>query len=78
MNDCKLPDTGFIRLKAVLHHIPVGKSSWWAGVASGRFPKSYKIGPRTTVWKVEDIHNYINAQKQTHTHTTGGLSHATA
>ena len=62
MNDCKLPDTGFIRLKAVLHHIPVGKSSWWAGVASGRFPKSYKIGTRTTVWKVEDIRSFINAQ----------------
>ena len=62
MNDCKLPDTGFIRLKAVLHHIPVGKSSWWAGVASGRFPKSYKIGPRNTVWKVEDIRSFINSQ----------------
>ena len=62
MNDCKLPDTGFIRLKAVLHHIPVGKSSWWAGVASGLFPKSYKIGPRTTVWNVEDIRSFINAQ----------------
>ena len=62
MNDCKLPDTGFIRLKAVLHHIPVGKSSWWAGVASGWFPKSYKIGPRTTVWKVEDIRSFINSQ----------------
>ena len=62
MNDCKLPDTGFICLKAVLHHIPVGKSSWWAGVASGRFPKSYKIGPRTPAWKVEDIRSFINSQ----------------
>jgi len=28
--------------------IPFGKSTWWAGVASDRFPKSIKIGPRTT------------------------------
>lgn len=35
--------------------IPVKKSTWWNGVKSGRFPKSFKIGPRTTVWHVEDI-----------------------
>ena len=65
MNNCKLPDTGFIRLHTVLQHIPVGKSSWWAGAASGRFPMSYKIGPRTTAWKVEDIRSFIDSQKQT-------------
>ena len=65
MNNCKLPDTGFIRLHTVLQHILVGKSSWWAGVASGRFPMSYKIGPRTTAWKVEDIRSFIDSQKQT-------------
>jgi len=75
MNDYKLPDTGFIRLKAVLQHIPIGKSSWWAGVAEGRFPRSYKIGPRTTVWKVEDIRSFINSQKQTSS-TLEGVEHA--
>lgn len=50
-----LPETGFLRLPQVLDLIPVGKSTWWAGVKSGRFPKSYKIGPRTTAWRVEDI-----------------------
>jgi prophage regulatory protein len=34
---------------------PVSKSTWWAGVRSGRFPKSYKLGPRTTAWRVSDI-----------------------
>lgn len=65
MNNYKLPDTGFIRLQTVLQYIPIGKSSWWAGVGEGRFPRSYKIGPRTTVWKVEDIRSFINSQKQT-------------
>lgn len=50
-----LPQTGFIRLPQVLHVIPVGKSTWWAGVKSGRFPAAVKLGPRTTAWKVEDI-----------------------
>jgi len=34
--------------------IPVKKSSWWAGVKSGRFPKPVKLG-RCTMWRVEDI-----------------------
>ena len=43
--------------------IPVGKSTWWEGVKSGRFPKSIKLGPRTTVWRVEDIVAYIESQE---------------
>lgn len=54
-----LPETGFVRLPQILQVIPIGKSTWWAGVSSGRFPKSIKIGPRTTVWKAEDIHKLL-------------------
>ena len=35
--------------------VPVGKSTWWEGVKSGRFPAPIKLGPRITVWKVADI-----------------------
>lgn len=35
--------------------IPVGKSTWWEGVKSGRFPQPIKLGPRITVWREEDI-----------------------
>jgi prophage regulatory protein len=52
------PSTGFVRLSAIiaLHGpIPVGKSTWWQGVRNGRFPKPLKLGPKTTVWRVEDI-----------------------
>lgn len=35
--------------------IPVSKSTWWQGVKDGCFPKPLKLGPRTTVWRVEDI-----------------------
>jgi hypothetical protein len=38
---------------------PVRKSCWWEGVKSGRFPKPVKLGPRVTVWRVEDIRNLI-------------------
>lgn len=49
-----VPATGFMRLPAVLAVIPVCKSTWWAGVKSGRFPTAVKIGERTTCWRAED------------------------
>lgn len=55
----QLPETGFIRLPEILNFIPVSRSTWWAGVSSGRFPKSFKLGPKTTAWKVEDIRQLI-------------------
>jgi predicted DNA-binding transcriptional regulator AlpA len=48
--------TGFLRLSQIIPDIiPIGKSSWWAGVKKGKYPKPIKLGPRTTVWRVEDI-----------------------
>jgi len=54
-----IPEIGFIRLPQVLRVVPVGKSTWWAGVASGRFPQAVKLGPRTTAWRVEDIRKLL-------------------
>ncbi|MDB4826940.1 AlpA family phage regulatory protein, partial [Gammaproteobacteria bacterium] len=39
--------------------IPVSKSTWWAGVASGRFPQSLKLSPGVTVWRAEEIRALI-------------------
>jgi prophage regulatory protein len=58
MNAQPFPETGFVRLSQILAPngpIPVSKSSWWAGVKEGRFPQPQKLGPRTTVWRAEDI-----------------------
>ena len=54
-----IPEIGYLRLSQVLQFIPIGKSTWWAGVASGRFPQPIKIGPRTTAWKAQDIQRLI-------------------
>lgn len=54
-----LPETGFIRLSAILTLIPVGKTTWWNGVKTGKFPKPIKLGTRTTAWKAEDIQDLI-------------------
>ncbi len=55
-----LPETGLLRLKQVLQFIPVSRSTWWAGVKTGRFPKPIKLGPRTTAWRAADINELIN------------------
>jgi prophage regulatory protein len=69
LNDIKeqkkhdLPQSGFVRLTSILAPvgpIPVGRSTWWAGVKAGRFPKPVKLGPRTTAWKVEDIRELVD------------------
>ena len=54
-----LPETGFVRLSTILKVIPVGKTTWWAGVKSGQFPSSVKLGRRITAWRVEDIKQLI-------------------
>ena len=62
-----LPESGFLRLSQILGNpktetpaiIPVSKSTWWAGVKTGRFPQPVKRGPMTTVWRVEDIRALI-------------------
>lgn len=65
----QLPETGFLRLPQIIGNpnaeppipciIPVGKSTWWAGVKDGRFPRPVKLGLRVTAWRVEDIRALI-------------------
>jgi predicted DNA-binding transcriptional regulator AlpA len=61
-NNPILPEAGFVRLSGILAPhgpIPVSKSTWWAGVKSGRYPSPVKLGPRITAWRVEDIRRLI-------------------
>jgi prophage regulatory protein len=58
MKSTKLPPTGFIRLKDVIGPqgpIPISRSSWFAGIKEGRFPKPVALGPRTKAYRVEEI-----------------------
>lgn len=55
----QLPTTGFVRLPQILAHIPVSRSTWWAGVRSGKYPAAVKLSENITAWKVEDIHALI-------------------
>jgi prophage regulatory protein len=59
-----LPAEGFVRLRDIIGPtglIPVSRSSWYAGVKDGRFPKPVKLGPRISAWRVEEIRNLIKS-----------------
>jgi predicted DNA-binding transcriptional regulator AlpA len=59
-----LPQSGFIRLPAVLALIPVSKSTWWKGVSEGKFPKATKkFGPRIAAWDVRDIRPLVESDE---------------
>lgn len=51
-----------LRIKQVLELVPVGRSSWWAGVASGRYPRPTKLGPRTSCWKLSEIERIVRGE----------------
>jgi hypothetical protein len=65
----QIPEDGFLRLPQILGNpkaspplppiVPVSRSSWWAGVKSGRYPRPVKLGPHTTAWRVSDIRALI-------------------
>ncbi len=66
-----LPETGYLRIWQILGDkkanppvppiIPISKSSWWAGIKSGRYPAPLKLSANVTAWKVEDIRALIES-----------------
>lgn len=55
----QIPSTGFLRLPQIMELVPISKSAWWDGCRTGRFPRPVKLGPRTTVWRAEEIKAFI-------------------
>jgi prophage regulatory protein len=66
MEHKRLYTNGFLRLNQVLKLIPVCKATWWNGCKTGRFPKPYKLGPRTTAWRMNDIYACMEGFQSTH------------
>ena len=54
-------DDALWRLPTVLQRYPVSRSSWWAGVKSGRYPAPIRISSRCVAWKASAIRDLINS-----------------
>jgi prophage regulatory protein len=65
----QLPETGYLRIWHIISDpkanppipalIPIDRTSFLNGVKSGKYPKSVKLGERTTAWTVESIRALI-------------------
>ena len=51
--------TKLLRLPQVKESTGLSKSSIYARIAEGTFPKQISIGPRLVVWVESDIQNWI-------------------
>lgn len=69
-----LVDAGFLRLDQIVNRpasknrpavagiVPVSRSTWLAGVRSGRYPKPTRaLGTRITAWRCEDIRTLLES-----------------
>ena len=54
--------TKLLRLPRVKESTGLSKSSIYARIAEGTFPKQISIGPRLVVWVESDIQNWIAEQ----------------
>ena len=59
MSDSSIHSKRLLRINQVLAIVPISKSAWWEGCRTGRYPKPVKLGPRTTVWRAEEIKAFI-------------------
>lgn len=63
-----LPAEGFFRISHIVGDsergiepiIPVSRSTWWAGVKSGRFPQPIRFGG-ITMWRKSDIQALVES-----------------
>jgi predicted DNA-binding transcriptional regulator AlpA len=52
----KMPFASYIRQKGLIPHIlPFSSATLWRLVHEGRFPAPYKLTPRITAWKVDEV-----------------------
>lgn len=54
-----LPPGGFMRAKEIHRYLGIGLSTWWYWVRTGKVPAGIRLGPRTTVWRTEDIRKLL-------------------
>ena len=51
---------GAMRAKNAAAFLGIGESTFWRWVQQGRLPKGARLSARTTVWKYEDLEQFLN------------------
>lgn len=53
------PAAIFLNVDAIVRSLPMSKSTWLAGVKSGKFPKPIRMTPARPVWRKSTIDSLI-------------------
>jgi prophage regulatory protein len=54
-----------LRRPAVEQKVGIGRSTLYAWVAEGTFPRPVRLGARAVGWRESDIHNWLESRKNT-------------
>ena len=54
------PRERLIRIDEVLAVVPISRSSWYAGIKAGIFPRQLKLGRRISAWREQDVLALVN------------------
>jgi prophage regulatory protein len=64
MTTLQVPHAGYLRQAQLLGPIlPIGATTLWRWVKQGKFPAPIKLSERVTVWRVEDVRAWMDAQQ---------------
>jgi len=51
----QLPDSAMLSIGEVLALVRISRSTWYAGIKTGRYPASVPIGPASPRWRLGEI-----------------------
>ena len=51
---------GVLRAKAAADFLGIGLSTLWRWVSEKRLPQGIRLSARCTVWRLEDLENFLN------------------
>ncbi len=57
-----MPTKTILRLPNVMAHTGLGRSSIYAKIAKGEFPKPINLGPRAVGWDSDEVESWINSR----------------
>lgn len=58
----ELPKEGFVRVGTLAKLLGIAVVTVWRWSASGKLPQPVKLSERVTVWRAEEIREWMNAQ----------------
>lgn len=64
MKDVTLNSRKTLRAKGVAAYYGIGVATVWRWAKEGKLPKGTRFSPRVTVWRIEDLEQFLNQADQ--------------